>query len=113
VDHVVLETDGLQGISGERFPQMRWALLLTDKRECELVWSLHPALRERVDVPGGIAEIEAVCQSEVRVIDIPTQGTVETEPQAEVKTVIQTAQDEAIQEDGRRKGIDCDLGDGA
>ena len=48
-----LETDGLQGISGERFPQMRWALLLTDKRECELVWSLHPALRERNAVHAG------------------------------------------------------------
>jgi thioesterase domain-containing protein/acyl carrier protein len=100
-----LETDGLQGISGERFPQMRWALLLTDKRECELVWSLHPALRERVDVQRGIAEIEEVCQSGVRVIDMPTQSPVETEPQAEVKAAIQTAQDEAIQEDGAEKEL--------
>ena len=100
-----LETDGLQGISDERFPQMRWALLLTDKRECELVWSLHPALRERVDVQRGIAEIEAVCQSDVRVVDMPNQGTVETEPQAEVKTAIQTAQDEVIQEDGAEKEL--------
>jgi hypothetical protein len=30
--------------------QVLFRLLLTDKRECELVWSLHPALSERVDV---------------------------------------------------------------
>src|SRR5258708_39784350 len=84
-----LETDGLQGISGERFPQMRWALLLTDKRECELVWSLHPALRERVDVQRGIAELEAACQAEVRVIDMPAQSAIETERQAEVEAPIQ------------------------
>jgi len=100
-----LETDGLQGISGERFPQMRWALLLTGKTECELVWSLHPALRERVDVERGIAELEAVCQSEVRVIDVPTQRTVETGRQTEVEAPIQAAQDEAIQEDGAEEEL--------
>jgi len=100
-----LETDGLQGISGERFPQMRWALLLTGKTEYELVWSLHPALRERVDVQRGIAELQAVCQSEVRIIDVPTQRTVETERQAEVEAPIQATQDEAIQEDGAEKEL--------
>jgi thioesterase domain-containing protein/acyl carrier protein len=100
-----LETDGLQGISGERFPQMRWALLLTDKRECELVWSLHPALRERVDVQRGIAELEAACQAEVRVIDMPAQSSIETEPQAEVEAPIQATQDEAIPEDGAEKEL--------
>jgi thioesterase domain-containing protein/acyl carrier protein len=98
-----LETDGLQGISGERFPQMRWALLLTDKRECELVWSLHPALRERVDVQRGIAELEAACQAEVRVIDMPAQSAIETERQLEVEAPIQATQDEAIPEDGAEK----------
>jgi thioesterase domain-containing protein/acyl carrier protein len=98
-----LVTDGLQGISGERFPQMRWALLLTDKRECELVWSLHPALRERVDVQRGIAELEAACQAEVRVIDMPAQSAIETERQLEVEAPIQATQDEAIPEDGAEK----------
>jgi len=87
-----LETDGLQGISGERFPQMRWALLLTDKRECELVWSLHPALRERVDVQRGIAELEAACQAELCVIDMPAQSAIETERQVEVEARIQATQ---------------------
>jgi len=100
-----LETDGLQGISGERFPQMRWALLLTGKTECELVWSLHPALRERVDVERGIAELEAVCQSEVRVIDVPSQRTVETGRQTEIEAPIQATQDEAIQEDGAEEEL--------
>ncbi len=100
-----LETDGLQGISGERFPQMRWALLLTDKRECELVWSLHPALRERVDVQRGIAELEAACQAEVRVIDMPAQSAIETERQVKVEARIQAAQDEALPEDGAEKEL--------
>jgi thioesterase domain-containing protein/acyl carrier protein len=100
-----LETDGLQGISGERFPQMRWALLLTDKRECELVWSLHPALRERVDVQRGIAELEAACQAEVRVIDMPAQSAIEIERQPEVEAPIQAIQDEAIPEDGAEKEL--------
>jgi len=100
-----LETDGLQGISGERFPQMRWALLLTDKRECELVWSLHPALRERVDVQRRIAELEAACQAEVRVIDMPAQSAIETERRVEVEARIQATQDESLPEDGAEKEL--------
>ena len=100
-----LETDRLQGISGERFPQMRWALLLTDKRECELVWSLHPALRERVDVQRRIAELEAACQAEVRVIDMPAQSAIETERRVEVEARIQATQDESLPEDGAEKEL--------
>jgi len=100
-----LETDGLQGISAERFPQMRWALLLTDKRECELVWSLHPALRERIDVERSIAELEVACQSRVRIIAVPTQRAVETGWQTEVGAPMQAAQDEVIQEDDAEKEL--------
>ena len=100
-----LETDGLQGISGERFPQMRWALLLTNNRGCELVWSLHPALRERIDVEREITELEAACQSSVRVIETPTQRTVKAVGRVETKPDIQPTQDEAIQEDVAEKEL--------
>lgn len=100
-----LETDGSQGISPERFPQMRWALILTDKKESELVWSLHPALRDRVDVQRGIAELEAACQSEVRIIETPASRTAEIRRQGEIKTAIQATQDEAVQEDGAEKEL--------
>jgi thioesterase domain-containing protein/acyl carrier protein len=100
-----LETDGSQGISAERFPQMRWALILTDQRESELVWSLHPALRDRVDVQQGIAEIEAACQSEVRIIEAPPQRTIETRRPAEIETATQATQDETIHEEGSEKEL--------
>ena len=100
-----LETDSSQGISAERFPQMRWALILTDKKESELVWSLHPALSDRVDVQRGIAELEAACQSEVRIIETPAPRTVEIRRQDELKTEIQAPQDEAVQEDGAEKEL--------
>jgi thioesterase domain-containing protein/acyl carrier protein len=100
-----LETDGSQGISAERFPQMRWALILTDKSESELVWSLHPAVRDRVDVQRGIAELEAACRSEVRIIEVPTQRTVETGRKAESKTAIQATPAEAVQEDGAEREL--------
>jgi thioesterase domain-containing protein/acyl carrier protein len=65
-----LETDAQQGISSQRFPLTRCALLLTDKTECELVWSLHPALRARVDVEHAIAELLAECPGAVRMSQI-------------------------------------------
>jgi thioesterase domain-containing protein/acyl carrier protein len=100
-----LETDGSQGISAERFPQMRWALILTDQKESELVWSLHPALRDCVDVQRGITDLEAACQSEVRIIERPASRTVEIRRQGEIKTAIQATQDEAVQEDGAEKEL--------
>jgi amino acid adenylation domain-containing protein len=65
-----VETDGRQGISAERAPQMRCALLLTGNKECELVWSLHPALSERVDVQQAIADLVTTGKSEVRVTQL-------------------------------------------
>ena len=52
-----LETDAQQGISSQRFPPTRCALLLTDKTECELVWSLHPALSARLDIEQALSLI--------------------------------------------------------
>jgi thioesterase domain-containing protein/acyl carrier protein len=100
-----LETDGIQGISGERFPQMRWALLLTDKKQCELVWSMHPGVRDRVDVQRGIAELEAACQSAVRIIEAPIEGPVSTRRPAEIETEVRATQDETIQEDSAEKEL--------
>lgn len=100
-----LETDGSQGISAERFPQMRWALLLTDERECELVWSLHPALRARIDVQRGIADLEAACQFEVRVIETPIRDQVKAARRVEKQTAIQAIQDGTSQEDGTEKEL--------
>jgi thioesterase domain-containing protein/acyl carrier protein len=101
-----LETDSLQGIPAERFPQMRWALLLTDQRECELVWSLHPALRERLDVQRGITELEAACQSEVRIIETPNHNIVEADRRAETSMPIPAPmEDEALPKDDAEKEL--------
>jgi acyl carrier protein len=100
-----LETDGMQGISGERFPQMRCSLLLTDDKECELVWSLHPALRERVDVQRDIAELETACQSAVRIIETPIDRPVSTRRPSEIEPEILPTQDEPLQEDGAEKEL--------
>ena len=77
-----LETDGQQQISAERFPAMRCALLLIGKRECELVWSLHPALRERVNAQQAMASLVTACRFEVRVTEIPGEHAGETEQHA-------------------------------
>jgi len=78
-----LETDGQQEISAQRFPPMRCALLLTQKRECELIWSVHPAVGERVDVQQVIAELVTACQSEVRVSELASERVEEIEQRAE------------------------------
>ncbi len=54
-----LETDRGQGIPADRLPLMRCALACFDAGGCELVWSLHPALRERVDVESVLNELAA------------------------------------------------------
>jgi len=75
-----LETDGQQGISARRFPAMRCALILTDKRAAELVWSFHPVLSEGLDVQQALQEIARACHSEVRLTGLQPQGVEETEP---------------------------------
>jgi len=86
-----LETDDQQGISAERFP-MRCALLLTKERECELVWSLHPAVNERVDVQQAMREILAACHSEVRLTELRPQRVEEMVQQAEIKPPVEASQ---------------------
>jgi len=100
-----LETDGQQGISAQRFPQMRCALLLTDQRECELVWSLHPALSERADVQQAMREIVAACHSKVQLTELQPQRVEETVQQAEKQLATQTLQDAAYPEDSAEQEL--------
>jgi hypothetical protein len=100
-----LETDGQQGISAQRFPQMRGALLLTDKRECELVWSLHPAVSERVDVQQAMREIAAACQSAIRLTELQPQRVEETVQQPEKQPATQASHDAAYPEDNAEQEL--------
>lgn len=100
-----LETDGQQGISAQRFPQMRCALLLTGKRECELVWSLHPAVNERVDVQQALREIVAACQSEIRLTELQPEGVEETVKQPEKEPGTKASQDAAYPEDSAEQEL--------
>ncbi|MCU1241289.1 MAG: amino acid adenylation enzyme/thioester reductase family protein [Candidatus Acidoferrum typicum] len=100
-----LETDGQQGISAQRFPQMRCALLLTDEGECELVWSLHPALSERVDVQQAMREIAAACQSEVRLTEVQPQRAEETVRQPDKQPATQASLDAAFPEDSTEREL--------
>ena len=100
-----LETDAQQGISAQRFPQMRCALVLTDKRECELVWSLHPALSERVDVQQAITELASGCQCEMRMIEPPTQRVEEIQQTVPREVATPPSQDSEIPEDSAEKEL--------
>lgn len=62
-----LETDGLQGISAERYPRMRCAVLLTSDQECELVWSLHRTACEQMDIEDAIKRLRELCDSSIQV----------------------------------------------
>ena len=99
-----LETDGHQGISAQRFPPMRCALLLTDKRECELVWSLHPALSQRVDVQQAITDLAGMCQLAVRVTELAAEHVEGTE-QREKQTATQTSQDTTVSGDNAEEEL--------
>jgi thioesterase domain-containing protein/acyl carrier protein len=96
-----LETDWQQRISAERFPLMRCALLLIGKGECELVWSLHPALRERVNVQQAVASFVTACRFEVRVTEIPGMHVEEAEQHA----ARQAAQDAVVPEDAAEEEL--------
>jgi thioesterase domain-containing protein/acyl carrier protein len=100
-----LETDGQQGISAQRFPQVRFALLLTDKREGELVWSLHPALSERVDVQQAMREVAAACHSNVQLTELQPQSVAETVQQAEKQFPTQAFHDAAFPEDSAEQEL--------
>lgn len=100
-----LETDGQQGISAERVPAMRCALLVIGERESELVCSLHPELTQRVDVQKAIEEIADACQFKARVSNLAMErwdepGT--TQGEVSVATV---TQDTSVPEDGAEEEL--------
>jgi amino acid adenylation domain-containing protein len=74
-----LETDRNQIIPADRLPLMRCALACFDAGACELVWSLHPALRERIDVEQVLNELASEYGPGLRV----TASNVETGREAE------------------------------
>jgi thioesterase domain-containing protein/acyl carrier protein len=100
-----LETDEQQEISAQRFPPMRCALILTDKREGELVWSLHPSSSEPLDVQQAVMEIRAACQSGVQLTELQPQRLEETVQQAEKQPATQAKQDAAFAEDSSEQEL--------
>ena len=100
-----LETDGQQGVSAQRFPPMRCALLLTEKRKCELVLSLHPALSERVNVQQTITDLVGACQFEVRVTELPAESAEGTEPLVEKQPPTQALRDTTVPEDNAEEEL--------
>jgi len=65
-----LETDGQQEISAQRFPAMRGALLLTEERKAEMLWSLHPTLSERLNLREAVQDFVMDSLGQVRVTGI-------------------------------------------
>jgi acyl carrier protein len=100
-----LETDGQQGISAKRFPAMRCALILTDEHQGELLWSLHPILRERLDVQRAMLEIAGACDSEVRLAELHPQRVEETWQQAEKQLSSQASQGAVVPEDSAEQEL--------
>jgi thioesterase domain-containing protein/acyl carrier protein len=100
-----LDTDAQQGITSQRFPQTRCALILTDKREGELVWSLHPVLSERLDVQQALREIAGACHSDVRLTELQPQRVEEAWPQAEKQLPTRASQDAAVPEDSAEQEL--------
>jgi thioesterase domain-containing protein/acyl carrier protein len=99
-----LETDGQQGISAQRFPAMRAALVLTHDRESELVWSLHPVLSERVDMQEAAKELAAVCECDVKVLE-PLAQRVEEIQQQISQQVVSPSQNSEIPENSAEKQL--------
>ena len=100
-----LETDGQQGISAQRFPLMRCALLLTGKQECEMVWSLHPAIREHVDVQQAITNFVKACQFEVRVSEVPPEDLEETKQDADEHAAMKAEQNTIVPADSAEEEL--------
>ncbi len=100
-----LETDGQQGISARRFPAMRCALILTDKRAAELVWSFHPVLSEGLDVQQALQEIARACHSEVRLTELQPNRVEETGQRPDKQLPTQALQDAATPEDSAEQEL--------
>jgi thioesterase domain-containing protein/acyl carrier protein len=100
-----LETDRQQGISAQRLPPMRWALLLRGKQECEMVWSLHPAILEHVDVQQAITNFVTACQFEVKVIEAPREHLAETKRDAGERAAMSAEQDTNVPADSTEEEL--------
>jgi thioesterase domain-containing protein/acyl carrier protein len=68
-----LETDRDQIIPADRLPLMRFALASFGARACELVWSLHPTLRERIDVERVLHDVASEYGPGLRVMQIEAE----------------------------------------
>ena len=75
-----LKTDRGQTIPVDRLPLMRCALACFDIGACELVWSLHPALRERIDMKQVLDDLAAEYGPGLRVTQIELKAEQETTP---------------------------------
>jgi len=94
-----LETDGQQGISTERLPAMRCALLLIAERKYELVWSLHPEASEHVDVERAVQDLVNACQFEVRVTKLTAEPPGEPDERNKKPQWTEAPQDASALED--------------
>jgi thioesterase domain-containing protein/acyl carrier protein len=100
-----LETDGQQGISEQRFPPMRCALLLTGKQECEMVWSLHPAVRGHVDVQQAVTHFVKACQFGVRVSELRTEHLEPEKEHAEEHAAPKAEEDTTVPADSAEEEL--------
>jgi thioesterase domain-containing protein/acyl carrier protein len=111
-----LETDRGQGIPADRLPLMRCALACFDAGGCELVWSLHPALRERVDVERVLNELAAEYGPGMRMTQIELETGRETPSNngnghhpAPATTKIAKVEDQEVLADSADDGIESKL----
>ena len=100
-----LETDREQIIPTDRLPLMRCALACFGARACELVWSLHPALRERIDVERVLNELASGYGPGLRMMQIDAAGERETKPS---KNGNHAAHDTAIMARAQSNGASAD-----
>ena len=100
-----LETDRQQRISAQRFPRMRCALVSTDERECELVWSSHPDVSEHLNVQQAVAELAENCKCEVRVLELPGQRGDEKKQQAQEEIANSPSHDSHTPDYGAEKEL--------
>ena len=75
-----LKTDRGQTIPVDRLPLMRCALACFDTGTCELVWSLHPALRERIDMKQVLDDLAAEYGPGLRMTQIELTAEQATTP---------------------------------
>ena len=99
-----LETDGQQGISAERVPATRCALLVLGKRECELVWSLHPDVSERVDAQKAMEEVVNSCGFNASVRNVAVERREKPEA-AQSSVATEPQQDSSVPEDGAEEEL--------